>query len=231
VSAAALLDALHNQASQLRHCPATSARLRRWAAAHPPLERFADVAALEAAVHDRTTTHADVDAVYAALLAVHHNDDTLAGQIILALLLPAIDHRYRRRVTNREDWLAQLITELWQTIRDYPLQRRRRAIPANLIRDASQRTHRALSTLIVTTNLPDTVAEPAGNLAYDRACDRIDLQRAAQDINVSIDDLELLATTRVAGLRITDLATGTNADRLRQRRHRAERRLRNHIAT
>ena len=231
MSAAALLDALHNQASHLRHCPTTSARLRDWAAAHPPLERFANVAALEDAVHDRATSHADVDAVYAALLAVHHNGDRLAGQIILVLLLPAIDHRYRRRATNREDWLAQLITELWQTIRDYPLQRRPRAIPANLIRDASQRTHRAMSTLIVTTNLPDTVAEPGGNLAYDRACDRIDLQRAAHNINVTIDDLELLATTRVAGLRITDLATGTNADRLRQRRHRAERRLRNHIAT
>jgi hypothetical protein len=80
-----------------------------------------------------------------------------------------------------------------------------------------------------TTKLPDTVAEPNVDLAYDRACDRIELQRAAQDINVSIDDLELLATTRVAGLRITDIATGSNADRLRQRRHRAERRLRNHL--
>jgi hypothetical protein len=86
-----------------------------------------------------------------------------------------------------------------------------------------------MSTLIITADLPDTIAEPDGNLAYDRACDRIDLQRAAHNINVTIDDLELLATTRVAGHRITDIATGTNADRLRQRRHRAERRLRREL--
>jgi hypothetical protein len=229
VSAPTLLAVLHDQVCQLRDGHTTTPQLRVWAAAHPALERFGDIAALEAAVHDRTTAHDDVDAVYTALLTVHHAGDSLAGRIVLGLLLPAIAHRYRRRRTDRDDWLSQLVTELWHAICHYPLHRRPRAIPANLIRDAAQRTQRALA-WPATAALPETVAEPTAAAAFDRACDRIDLQRAVRDSNLSTDDLRLLTATRVAGIHVADLATGTDAARLRQRRHRAERRLRNHLA-
>ena len=230
MSASTLLAVLHNDALQLRHDRAAADRLRAWASGHPALAAFGDVAALEATVHDRSTAHHDVDAVYTALLSVHHDGDTLAGRIVLALLMPAIAHRHRRRRTDRDDWLAQLVTELWQAICHYPLRERGpRAIPANLIRDATQRAQRALARP-ATAALPDTVAEPTAAAAFDRACDRIDLQRAVREASLSADDLQLLTTTRVGGVAVADLADRTEAARLRQRRRRAERRLRAHLA-
>jgi hypothetical protein len=228
VSAPTLLALLHDHARQLRDSRTTTTRLRVWATAHPALKRFSDIAALEATVQDRSTPHDDVDAVYTALLTVHHAGDTLAGRVMLGLLLPAIAHRHRRRRIDRDDWLSQLVTELWHAICHYPLRQRPRAIPANLILDAAQRTQRAL-TRATTQALPETVAESTAAAAFDRACDRIDLQRAVRDSNLSADDLQLLTATRVAGVRVADLATGTEAARLRQRRHRAERRLRDHL--
>jgi hypothetical protein len=82
----------------------------------------------------------------------------------------------------------------------------------------------------MTAVLSEDVAEPAAVAAFDRACNLIDLQRAIRDSNLFADDLHLLTLTRMAGVRITDLATGPEAARLRQRRHRAERRLRDHLA-
>ena len=103
MSAPTLLAVLHDHARQLHDSRTTTTQLRVWPAAHPALAGFGDVAALEATVHDRSTAHDDVDAVYTALLTVHHAGDALAGGSCSGYCCPPSPHRHRRRRTDRDD--------------------------------------------------------------------------------------------------------------------------------
>jgi hypothetical protein len=61
--------------------------------------------------------------------------------------------------------------------------------------------------------------------------DRLDLAEMARGADIADQDLLLIAATRVGGWRIADLATDRgDADRLRQRRRRAEARLHRTLA-
>jgi hypothetical protein len=223
-----LLDALRRQNRQLRADIATTRWLQRHHVDEPDLRPFSHLDELQATVHDRGTPNETVDGVFAALLRVHHAGDTIAGQIIVGLLLPAVA-RHRRHGPGSDDHLAQLVTELWHGICRYPLDRRPRAIPANLILDARQRATRALRDPLTTTALPDVIPQLDGTRPYRQVDDRADLRTAIRRSRLTDHDLALINATRLAGIRITDLATGRDVDRLRQRRRRAEARLRTQL--
>jgi hypothetical protein len=224
----ALLDALRRHDRQLREHTATTRWLQRHHAAEPDLRPFKDLSELKTTVHNRDTPTETVDPVFAALLRIHHSGDTIAGQIIVGLLLPALT-RHRRDGPGSDDHVAQLVAELWHGICSYPLRRRPRAIPANLTLDARQRATRALRSPITTTALPHALPEPDSDRPFQQADDRADLRSAADRSGITDHDLALITATRIAGIRITDIATGRDIDRLRQRRHRAEARLRTQI--
>ena len=119
--------------------------LTRWATREPVLGCYRDLAALEAHVHDRTIPGSDVDAVFAALLRIHHWGDARAGRVVVGLLLPTLA-RHRRRGPDSDEHLAQLVAELWHGICHYPIDRRPHAIAANLTLDARRRANRTTTT-------------------------------------------------------------------------------------
>ena len=215
-----LLAALHRDWTHLRDRTATP--LHAWHHHEPALAPYNDLAALEACVQDRQTPAETVDAVFAALLRIHCRD-ARAGRVVVGLLLPSLAC-HRRGGPDGDEHLAQLVAELWHGICHYPIHRRPRAIAANLTRDARRRATRTI-TSPRWQSLTDQHLATDRDTTIGRVHDRIDLADVAGRANVADDDLLLIAATRVGGWRIADLATDNDADRLRQRRHRAETRL------
>ena len=216
-----LLAALRRDWTHLRDT--TTPVPRTWHEHEPALAAYADLAALEARVHDRQTPAELVDAVFAALLRLHP-DDARAGRVIVGLLLPSLA-RHRRGGPDGDEHLAQFVAELWHGICHYPIHRRPRAIAANLTLDARRRATRTTTTADWQA-LTDPDLGTDRDTARGRVHDRLDLGEMARAADVTDRDLLLIAATRVGGWRIADLATDRgDADRLRQRRRRAEARL------
>ena len=221
-----LLAALHRDWTHLRDTTATP--LRDWQHHEPALVAYADLAALEACVHDRQTPDETVDAAFAALLRIHHHD-ARAGRVVVGLLLPSLA-RNRRGGPDGDEHLAQLVAELWHGISRYPIHRRPRAIAANLTLDARRRATRTTTTA-TWQPLTDRDLSADRDATVGRVHDRIHLAAMARGADIADRDLLLIAATRVGGWRIADLATNRgDADRLRQRRRRAETRLHRTLA-
>jgi hypothetical protein len=221
-----LLAALCHDWTHLRD---TTAPLpRTWCEHEPALAAHADLTALEARVHDRQTPTETVDAVFAALLRTHPRD-ARAGRVVVGLLLPSLA-RHRRGGPDGDEHLAQLVAELWHGICHYPIHRRPRAIAANLTLDARRRATRTTTTANWQP-LTDPDLGTDRDTTSGRVHDRLDLAEMARGADIADQDLLLIAATRVGGWRIADLATDRgDADRLRQRRRRAEARLHRTLA-
>ena len=228
-----LLDDLY---SDWRHCcqdPAVNRWLRTQAETEPAFRGVYTMAALEAIVQDRSEPLPVVDGVLSALLRRCQDGDDTAGRVLLGLMLPAMTPPVWHP-NGSEEFVAQFVTELWHVIRRYPIDRRPRSIAANIVRDTRQRTRRAFtpaaSEPAATVRLPAQRPTPENVCPYELAEGRADLRRAVSSADLDAGDLALIAVTRVGGMRLTELATGSEADRLRQRRYRAERKLRTRMA-
>lgn len=227
------LDDLYTDWRRCRLDPTVNRWLQAQSEAEPALEGIRSVAALEAIVQDRSEPLAIVDSVLAALLRRCQNGDEIASRILVGLMLPALTppawHPH-----GSEEFVAQFVAELWHVVSLYPIARRPRAIAANIVRDARQRTHRAFAPAAVepqaVVRLPAQLPSPERPCPYELAEGRADLRHAVTAANVDVADLALIAVTRIGGQRLTELASGSEVDRLRQRRHRAERRLRSYMA-
>ena len=228
-----LLDNLYTDWRRCCQDPAVDRWLRTLAKAEPAFDGIPTMVALEAIVQDRTEPLAVVDGVLSALLRRCRDGDDTAGRVLLGLMLPAMTPPVWHP-NGSEEFVAQFVTELWHVIRRYPMDRRPRSIAANIVRDTRQRTHRAFtpaaSEPTTTVRLPAQLPTPESACPYELAEGRADLRRAVSSADLDAGDLALIAVTRLGGARLTDLATGSETDRLRQRRHRAERKLRARMA-
>ena len=157
--------------------------------------------------------------------------DPIAGRVVLEAMLPGLKNLAARLLIDmrdREELWSALLACAWERIRAYPVARRPRRVAANLLLDCLRGTLAALSEarrdpMALACKLPrELVAVPA-----EDGVDAL-LDGAVAAGAVSRDEAELILATRTddVSLRVFAEAEGTSFVMVRQRRSRAERRLR-----
>jgi DNA-directed RNA polymerase specialized sigma24 family protein len=227
--------------------------LPRWHERQPQLRRFSSARDLLAFLH--TAPAAQTDAPLLALLALAR-DDTLAGRTLLQVLLPALKVQTERIACAsclRDEVWEVLLYFAWETICTYPLERRRVGVATKLVLDVLHRATRELHhrpvasygsarlhrrpllasecTGAEATPPPDEHADEPVSQPAPLPADAVLLAAAAASV-LDPWDVELILRTRVDGVRLRLLAQalGLSYHALRQRRQRAEKRLREFLA-
>ncbi len=138
-----LFDALDREWAVLVVSPAIRSTLRRWSD-DPVLARYADLGALIRALRAGARDPERTNEILAALIRRAPVDD-LAARTMLQALIPGLFNVTRRLggAVIDEELEAQVLTEAFDRIRNYPLERRPRAIAANVIQDVFGRVCRA----------------------------------------------------------------------------------------
>ena len=219
---ATVFELLERDWRRLRADPRAAQRL---AGACAAAGGAASLAELERYV--RTAPPADADRVLVALVRYAVDGDDLAATVLLQLLLPGARRLARRWwvLGDADERAAATVAAVYQRIRSYPIERRPGRVAANVLMDASLELRRAAATVPPTTELPDhhhvpAVDHPAVELAAV-------LADAVADNVITADDAQLIAATRIAGVRLADLAARRrrHVRTLQHRRRRAEQAL------
>jgi hypothetical protein len=226
-----VIDALDTEWAALTRSRALRDTLVRWGEEDPALD-IADPAALVARVERRDASPAEADRILAALAARAPVDDT-AARVLLQLLLPGCKALVRRYfVADWDEGAATVVALAYDRIRTYPIERRPARVAANVLLDVRQRVLRSLRRAPSTVSLRSdrrTVGPPAREPATELA----EVFRWALR-NGHLDEraMRLIVLTRLAGVPVARVAAdeGTSEQTLRQRRLRAERRLRRAVA-
>jgi DNA-directed RNA polymerase specialized sigma24 family protein len=238
----------------LQLAPTEIARvLPRWHKHQPQLRRFCSARDLLAFLH--TASGAQTDAPLLALLALAR-DDKLAGRTLLQVLLPALKAQAERIACascQRDEVWEVLLYFAWETICTYPLERRRVGVATKLVLDVLHHATRELHRQPVASyGSPQLDRRPLLPSERTRAHDMPPPDERAdapitQPAPLPTDavlvaavaagvlhnwDVELILRTRVDGIRLRLLAQalGLSYHALRQRRQRAEKRLREFLA-
>lgn len=223
--------------------------LRRWQAQQPQLRRFASPRLLLSFLHSAPAEQTDGPLLALLALARH---DRLARRTLLQVLLPALKTQAERIAYPpclRDEVWEVLLYFAWEAICCYPIERRRVCVATKLVldvlHDATRELHRQpagcdeaaeheLGRLLPTepTRVEGAAApeEPAREaVAPPRpiAPEAVLLEGVAAGV-LERRDAELILLTRVDGIRLRPLALtiGVSYHALRQRRQRAEKRLR-----
>lgn len=124
--------------ARLHDTPSTTLSVRRWGRIEPALAGYHQpgqiVDAIDAADHDRTNE------LLLALTRLFQSGHHLAGRIVLQALLPKLsklaEHADGMCTASRETWDEDrrhiTIAEFWDVMAHYPVERRTRAVAANL---------------------------------------------------------------------------------------------------
>jgi hypothetical protein len=169
----------------------------------------------------------DADRVLAALVARAVDGHALAARVLLQLLLPGARRLARRwwALGDRDERAAAAIAAVYDRIRRYPLERRPARVAANVLMDAELDLRRAARAAGRCAGLPSEHREPP---AEHPALELVEvLVDAVADGVISTDDAELIAASRIAGVRLADLAVRRrrHVRTLQYQRRRAERAL------
>lgn len=224
--------------------------LRRWQEQQPQLRGFSSPRRLLCFLHSAPA--AQTDGPLLALLALAR-DDRLARRTLLQVLLPALKAQAER--IAYPSWLRDEVWEVllyfaWEAICRYPVERRRVCVATKLVLDVLHDATRELHRQPVGSDASDQsgelgwllLIEPTreGEIAApdERAREPVAppdpvppeavvLEAVAAGV-LSRWDAELILLTRLDGLRLRLLARtiGGSYHALRQRRQRAEKRLR-----
>lgn len=177
------------------------------------------------------------DQLLHALLQLHHNGDDTAGRLLLQTMLGST-HRLARTARSRglPDGEADAIAAMWAAIATYPMHRTKR-VAANLALEALSSLQKALS-----SDLP--ASEDLEDLAHwEQSCGRLSgshgpsaseeasealLWALDQDV-LTRDEVAMLTSIYITSDRATSAELGEihglSAAALRQRQHRAVRKL------
>lgn len=206
-------------------------RFRFWQAKQPVLARFADPAAVVGFARG-SSSRADKDAVLGALL-MWARHEAIGARMVLEIIRPGLlnlSARIMRDAREREELCSMMFLAVWEAIRNYPLARRPRRIAANLLLDTLHQTllqsgaestwRAAWSFASVEAGDRDGVEEVDGDV------DGL-LNRAVRAGAVSGEEAELILSSRIDGVELSDLAdaSGISYNAMKVRRQRAERRL------
>jgi hypothetical protein len=166
----------------------------------------------------------DADRVLVALVAHAVDDQALAARVLLQLLLPGARRLARRwwALGDHDERAAATIAAVYERIRRYPLERRPTRVAANVLMDAELDLRRAARAVRPTVPLPLEAHEPpAEHPALELAGVLVD---AVADGVIRASDAELIAASRIAGVRLADLAVRRHKHlrTLQYQRRRAE---------
>jgi DNA-directed RNA polymerase specialized sigma24 family protein len=219
-----------------------------WQRKQPQLCRFSSVPQLLRFLH--TTPPADTNEPLLALLTLARSDQ-LAGRFLLQAILPALKSQAKRivhPVELRDELWELLLFYAWDAIRNYPVERRRRSVAANLVLQVLHDTTRelrranahhshevtgplygyALRTIASPTSEQRVMAAP-GQPVWATALDAETFILATVAAGrIGEEDADLILRTRIDGIPLRAIASllGVGYDALRKRRQRAERHLR-----
>jgi DNA-directed RNA polymerase specialized sigma24 family protein len=229
--------------------------LRRWHEQQPLLRRFGSPGQLLRFLHSAPSEQTDGPLLALLALARH---DLLARRTLLQVLLPALKAQAERMAYPcwlRDEVWEVLLYFAWETICRYPVERRRTCVATKLVLDVLHDASRELrrqpagvdksdqsrelrwllpsepiraeetSVLEEDTREPVAPAEPLPPEA-------VVLEAVAAGA-LARQDAELILLTRVDAIRLRLLAQtiGVSYHALRQRRQRAEKRLREFLAS
>jgi hypothetical protein len=140
-----LFDALDREWAVLATSPAIRTALRRWSE-DPVLACYPDLGVLIRALRGGARDPEHTNRILTALIR-RAGDDDLAARTMLQALIPGLVNVTKRLggAVIDEELEAQVLTEAFDRIRNYPLERRPRAIAANVIQDVFGRLCRARS--------------------------------------------------------------------------------------
>lgn len=216
-----VFTSLSEEWATLTRAPATRARYRRWQEADHRFNRWGTLEELINFAQRRGDPAASDRAL--ALLAHRSPTDELAARALLQALLPGlraivVQHHW---LTDHDELAASTIALAWERIRTYPFTNRPRRVAANILRDTAHRLRRAHRREETVSTAVDTVQSEDGGY---RTIDLLDLAQR----NLDRDGLALVLRTRVGGEEVTSLSAemGCTAPALRERRRRAEQKLR-----
>src|SRR5260370_23403479 len=158
-----LFDALDREWAVLVVSPGIRSTLRRWSD-DPVLAKYPDLGALIRALRRGARDPEHTNEILAALIRRAVVDD-LAARTLLQALIPGLFNVTRRLAgaVIDEELEAQVLTEAFDRIRKYPLERRPRAIDANVLQEVFGRgcpaRHRSTKHVTVSV-LNDPVCVP-----------------------------------------------------------------------
>lgn len=229
-----VVDALDREWGELSGSRRLREALRRWAERDPALD-FESPAALVSTLERRDHDPAATDAVLGALARRARTDD-LAARLLLQLVLPGCKRLLRLYGRGDPDeWAAFIVTTAWDRIRRYPIDRRPRSVAANILLDVRQRVVRAARRqrpgvplhLVAEEDLPSVRPGP------DPAAELVGVVGSAvRRGGLDLDAARLVVLTRMGAVSVAELARReqTCEQTVRQRRRRAEARLRRMVA-
>jgi hypothetical protein len=188
--------------------------------------------------HVRAADPVEADRVLLALVTrVVVDDDQLAARVLLQLLLPGTRNLARRWwvLGDHDERAAAAVSAVYDRIRTYPLARRPGRVAANVLMDAARQMRRSVPRLETTADpaiherrVDDRAAGPDGSVAAHPALELVAALTDAVDAGlIERRDAQLIAQSRIGGLRIADLAAHhrVGSRTLWDRRQRAEQRL------
>lgn len=206
----------------------------RWREVETGLATFDDVHDLLTFLADRKADPGHQSEVLLALLRLAPKDD-VAARLVLQRFLPSF-----KTVAGWEqpwpqvDWAAMVVSTAHEVIVTYPIERRPRRVAANIVWDVRKRMYAVLTDhrhrmieLPLSDPRPREDARPDTDVA--ERFENADLLRwAAQECDLPRDVARLMVLTRVGGYEVKEIAERCDVPsaRLRQRRWRCERRMR-----
>lgn len=209
--------------SQLR------SRFAAWREAEPALSPFQTPFVLLRFLR-RAGSSTRKDEVLCALLR-RARWEPIAGRVVLEAMLPGLKKLAGRLlidVHRREELWSVLLSCAWERIRTYPVEQRPRRVAANVLLDSMRGTLAAFSSArrdpaALACKLPGELVAVVAQESVDALFDRAVAAGA-----VSRDEAELILATRTDEVSLLAFAEaeGSSFVMVRQRRSRAERRLR-----
>lgn len=170
---------------------------------------------------------AESDKVLAAL-AGRSSHDEVAARALLQCLAPGLCRLASKYGARNPEVATEVIGAAYERIRTYPIERRPRAIAANVLADTHQKLWRARQRKVVETCALEEMtaaAAPVDTTATEELLGLI--ATAVRTGKLTREAAEVIVLTRVYDVDIASIADseGVDPQTLRQRRRRAEARL------
>ena len=162
-------------------------------------------------------------------LATRASSDPLAARALLQVVLYGlirIAADFRSATHSDEEAASVVVAIAYERIRTYPIKRRPRSIPTNILLDTRQGVSRSLCRRrvpeLLTADIGGHSAEAPGGSAAEELLGLV--HEAVRTRKLRVDDARLIVLTRVAGMSTAELAAvhGCAVQSLRRRRQRAE---------
>ena len=177
----------------------------------------------------RSAPSPDADAVLLHLATRARDGDVLAARALLHVLWPGVLGLVRRwrALGDLDERASAAVNAVYARICTYPVERRPRAVAANVLLDAAKELRR---------HAAHAAAEPAGLRPIGDGLTMADERCAAEELAalladavadhvITAEDARLVAQTRIGGRSLADLEPGRRLRTLQRRRQSAERRL------